>query len=500
MPDDFGGRGTPEHFDVLIVGAGISGIGAAVHLQDKCPDKRYVILEARENLGGTWDLFRYPGIRSDSDMYTLGFSFRPWNGGKAIADGPSILQYLKDTASEYGVDRNIRFRQRVVKTSWSSEDVRWTVEVREGDEGKTTVYTCNFLFACSGYYRYDQGYTPDFPGRDAFKGRVVHPQLWTDDIDYEGKKVIVIGSGATAVTLVPELAKKAELVTMLQRSPTYMISAPWEDKLHALLDRYLPEDVAYGITRWKNVGMQAALYQASRRFPDKMKKFFIEGVRRQLPKGYDVEKHFTPDYNPWDQRLCLVPRGDIFKAIRKGKAEVVTDHIDTFTEKGIRLKSGRELEADLIVTATGLQVQLFGGAALHVDGREIKPSETMAYKAMMVGDVPNFAFAVGYTNASWTLKVDLVANYVCRLLQHMDAKGYNMCMPAYDPKVSEAPLLDFDAGYVKRALDRLPKGGARYPWKIFENYAIDRATLNHAPLDDGIMKFKRRAPVRARAS
>jgi cation diffusion facilitator CzcD-associated flavoprotein CzcO len=500
MPDDFGGRGKPEHFDVLIVGAGISGIGAAVHLQDKCPNKRYAILEARENLGGTWDLFRYPGIRSDSDMYTLGFSFRPWNGGKAIADGPSILQYLKDTAAEYGVDRKIRYRQRVVKTSWSSEDVCWTVEVQEGEEGKTKVYTCNFLFACSGYYRYDQGYTPEFPGRENFKGQVVHPQLWTDDIVYEGKKVVIIGSGATAVTLVPELAKKAEMVTMLQRSPTYMISAPWEDKLHKLLDRYLPEDVAYGITRWKNVGMQAALYHASRRFPDKMKDFFIEGVRRQLPKGYDVEKHFTPYYKPWDQRLCLVPKGDLFKAIRKGKAQVVTDHIETFTEKGIKLKSGQELEADLIVTATGLQVQLFGGASLFVDGKEMQPADTMAYKAMMVGDVPNFAFAVGYTNASWTLKVDLVANYVCRLLNHMDAKGYTMCTPKYDPKVERAPLLDFDAGYIKRALKDLPEGGARYPWRVFENYALDRAALNHAPLADGIMKFKRRVPARARAS
>lgn len=488
-----------EHFDVLIIGAGISGIGAAVHLQDKCPNKSYAVLEARENLGGTWDLFKYPGIRSDSDMYTLGYSFRPWTASKAIADGPSILAYLKDTARVYGVDRKIRYKTRMERASWSSQNAIWTVEVSDAETGEVREMTCGFIYACTGYYRYDEGYTPDFEGLERFEGRVVHPQQWTEDIEYAGKKVVVIGSGATAVTLVPELAKTAESVTMLQRSPTYILSAPEEDKMANLMREHLPGEIAYAITRWKNVAVSMAMYNASRRWPGALKKLLVGGVKRALPSDFDIEKHFTPRYDPWDQRLCLVPDGDLFAVLSSGRAQVVTDRIDTFTEGGIKLRSGQELEADLVVTATGLVLQLFGGAKLFVDGIEVVPSEQMAYRAMMVGDVPNLAFAVGYTNASWTLKVDLVGEYVCRLLNHMDDKGYTTCCPRRDPDMEEAPLLDFDAGYIKRALSVLPRGGAKRPWRVFENYVLDRATLMHGPVEDGTMEFGRRAPTRPRA-
>ncbi len=494
MPDGkLGGPGELEHLDVLIIGAGISGIGAAYHLQTKCPNKRYAIIEARERLGGTWDLFRYPGIRSDSDMYTLGFSFRPWKDPKAIADGPSILSYLEETAREYGIDRNIRFGLRMEKAAWSSDEGRWTVTLRrgEGEHAQTLQLTCNFLFACTGYYRYDQGYTPKFEGREDFRGRIVHPQLWTDDIDYAGKKVVVIGSGATAMTLVPAMSDEAEKVVMLQRSPTYVMSAPEQDRIANFLRRHLPEDAAYQIARWKNVGLSMLLYQASRRFPKQVKRLFLSGVRKALGDDYDVETHFTPRYNPWDQRVCLVPDGDLFESIKHGRVEVVTDHIERFTPEGIRLRSGRELEADLIVTATGLNVRLFGGAELWVDDRQLDPTQTMAYKAMMVSDVPNMAFAVGYTNASWTLKVDLVAEYVCRLINYMDAEGYASCCPRVDPEVEEAPLLDFDAGYIMRARDQLPRGGSKYPWRVFENYALDRVMLRRSRVNDSNMEFAR---------
>src|SRR3954451_24872748 len=400
----------PEHFDVLVVGAGLSGVAAGYHLQDKCPGKSYVILESRDAIGGTWDLFRYPGIRSDSDMYTLGFNFRPWRNAKAIADGPSILEYVRDTARENGIDRKVRFHHRVTRAEWSSRNARWTVEAQHGDE--ILHFSCNFLFMCSGYYDYANGYKPEFPDAGSFAGKIIHPQFWPEDLDYEGKRAVVIGSGATAVTLVPAMAEKAAHVTMLQRSPTYIIAVPGQDPVAKALTKVMPACQAYKVVRWKNVALAAGVYKASRRWPKRVAKLIREGIRRQLPDGYDVDMHFKPTYDPWDQRLCIVPRGDLFKSIRRGEASVVTDHIETFTENGIKLKSGEELEADIVVTATGLNLLPFGGVDLTVDGNEVDVADHMAYKSMMLSDVPNFAFAIGYTNASWTLKVDLTAEYV----------------------------------------------------------------------------------------
>lgn len=488
MPDP-----TVEHSDVIIVGAGISGIGAAYHLQDECPNKSYVILEGRESLGGTWDLFRYPGIRSDSDMYTLGFSFRPWTNPKSIADGPAILEYVRETAEAYGIDRRIRYRQRVERAEWSSKDARWTLKVRDGASGELVERTCNFLFICAGYYNYDRGYTPDLPGRERFQGRIVHPQHWTPDIEYEGKRVIVIGSGATAITLVPELAKKAAHVTMLQRSPSYVLSVPGRDPIAAWLRTKLPRDEAYAATRWKNVLMFMGFYAWCRQFPDRAKRFLVKQVDRQTKGKVDVDKHFTPKYRPWEQRLCFAPDGDFFAPICDGRVDVVTDHIETFTEKGIRLRSGQELEADLIVTATGLELKLFGGVQVFVDGRAIEAPKTLVYKGMMCSDIPNLAFAVGYTNASWTLKVDLVAEYVCRLLQYMDEHRYAQCVPrVHGRSLAEQPLIDFSSGYVQRALDQLPKQGSRAPWKLYQNYVFDLTMLRHAPLTDEAMEFRAR--------
>src|SRR5882724_4789027 len=418
-----------EHFDVLIVGAGLSGIGAGYHLQERCPSKSYAIFEGREAIGGTWDLFRYPGIRSDSDMYTLGYSFKPWEGAKAIADGPSILDYVRETAKDNGIDEKIRFQHRVTRAIWSSEDSRWTVEAERGPSKQTVRVTCDFLFMCSGYYNYEAGYTPEFAGRERFQGRIVHPQKWTDDVDYAGKRVVVIGSGATAVTLVPAMAEKAEHVVMLQRSPSYILSLPGQDALANALRRYLPAGIAYGITRWKNVLLTMAFFQVSRRWPDFMRGLIRKGVVAALGPDYDVDKHFNPKYNPWDQRMCLVPDADLFRAIKKGRASVVTDEIETFTEKGLKLKSGTELEADVIVTATGLDLQAYGGMQLAVDGEEIELGKTMGYKGMMLAGVPNFASALGYTNASWTLKCDLTCEYVCRLLNFMEERGYRQCTP-----------------------------------------------------------------------
>ncbi len=482
---------TPEPLDVLIVGAGLSGIGAAHHLQAKLPTKRYLILEGREDLGGTWDLFRYPGIRSDSDMYTLGYSFKPWTNPKAIADGPSILAYIRETAKAGGIDRNIRFRHKVERASWSSKDALWTIEARDGASGETVRFTTRFLFLCSGYYDYDAGYTPDFPGRERFRGRVVHPQKWTPDIDYDGKQVVVIGSGATAVTLVPEMAKRAAHVTMLQRSPTYVVSAPEKDALADWMRGRLPENAAYEIARWKNVLLQMGIFNFSRRFPERAKKLLLSQVKKQLRgSDVDVEKHFTPTYRPWDQRMCLVPDADLFKAIRSGRASVVTDHIDTFTESGIQLKSGRTLDADLIVTATGLRLKFGGGIALTVDGAPVVQKDMLIYKGMMCKDLPNFAFTIGYTNASWTLKADLTSQYVCRLLEHMDAHRYRTCCPRNDdPNLGQEPLFDFNSGYVTRAIDDLPKQGSAAPWKLRQNYAIDVVTLKHGRVDDSAMKF-----------
>ena len=483
-----------EHVDVLIVGAGLSGIGAACHLQANCPGKSYAILEARERTGGTWDLFKYPGIRSDSDMYTLGYSFRPWTQAKSIADGSSILDYVRQTAADHGVDEKIRFNHRVLRAEWSSADARWTVEAEHGEQGESARISCNFLFLCSGYYSYDEGYTPEFPGSDQFAGRIVHPQHWDEDIDYAGKRVVVIGSGATAVTLVPSMAESAAHVTMLQRSPTYIISLPAEDPVAKLLRRFLPAKVSYPVMRWKNVLMTMASFQLSRRRPQAMKALLRKGLERQLPAGYDIDTHFKPNYNPWDQRLCLVPNGDLFESISAGRASIVTDRIEAFTETGVRLVSGAELEADVIVTATGLNLVALGGMQFSVDGQDVTLADTMSYKGMMLSGVPNMAFSVGYTNASWTLKCDLTCEYVCRLLNHMDEAGLRQCTPHNrDPRVSERPFIDFSSGYVLRSIDKFPKQGSKAPWKLHQNYPMDILNLRFGSVDDGVMEFSNSA-------
>ncbi|HZU60574.1 MAG TPA: NAD(P)/FAD-dependent oxidoreductase, partial [Solirubrobacteraceae bacterium] len=444
-----------EHVDVLVVGAGISGIGAGYHLQHECPGKSYAILEAREAIGGTWDLFRYPGIRSDSDMYTLGFPFRPWDSDTSIADGQSILTYLRETASAYGIDQKIRFGHRVARATWSSEEDRWTVEATRTDTGQSVVLTCSFLFMCTGYYRYDQGFTPNFPGTERFQGRIIHPQFWPEDLDYAGQRVVVIGSGATAATLVPSMAEKAGHVTMLQRSPSYMLSIPGQDPLAGIVRRLLPIRRAYSVVRWKNVLIQLGLFKLSRRRPKLVKGLIRKDLERRLPAGFDIDTHFKPRYNPWDQRFCFIPDGDLFDAIRGDSVSVVTDEIETFTEKGIRLRSGRELEADLIVTATGLILQPIGGAELVVDGQPVELPTSMVYKGCMLSGVPNFALSFGYTNASWTLKADLICQYVCRLVNHMESHGYTSCRPVNrDPTVTETPFVDFTPGYFLRAMNQ----------------------------------------------
>ncbi|HET7054342.1 MAG TPA: NAD(P)/FAD-dependent oxidoreductase [Solirubrobacterales bacterium] len=481
-------EGSSEHLDVLIVGAGLSGIGAAWHLQDRCPGKSYAILEAREDLGGTWDLFRYPGIRSDSDMHTLGYRFKPWTADRSITDGPSILEYVRETAREHGIEEKIRFGHRAVAAEWSSKEARWTVEAERAD-GERLRLTCDFLWTCSGYYRYDEGYTPEFEGVERFAGPVVHPQHWPEQLDYDGKRVVVIGSGATAVTLVPAMAERAAHVTMLQRSPSYVASLPAEDRIASALRRYLPERAAYAAVRWKNVVIQTLFYQLSRRRPQLIKRLIRRGVERSLPPGYDVDKHFKPRYNPWDQRMCLVPDGDLFRAIGEGKASVVTDRIASFTERGLALESGEELEADVIVTATGLNLLFLGGMELTVDGKAVDVPATMAYKGMMLSGVPNMVFTAGYTNASWTLKADLTSEYVCRLLNHMDAHGYRRCVPEVDPSITEQPLLDFTSGYVLRSLEHFPKQGSKEPWKLRQNYVLDIRTIRRGPIDDGSLRF-----------
>ena len=481
---------TPEHFDVLIVGAGLSGVGGACHLQIHCPGKTYAVLEAREAMGGTWDLFRYPGIRSDSDMFTLGYSFRPWTESKAIADGPAILKYVNDTAREYGVDQHIRYGHRVVRASWSSATARWTVEVEKGPKKDRARLTCSFLYMCAGYYDYAQGYAPEFPGAWRFKGRIVHPQKWTDDVDYAGKRVVVIGSGATAVTLVPAMADRAAHVTMLQRSPTYIVTLPSQDLLANFARRVFPARLAYAIARWRNVLRAMLFYWVARRLPNVFKGLVRMGIKAEMGKDYSVAPHFTPSYEPWDQRLCLVPDADLFKALRAGRASIVTDHVETFTENGIQLKSGQHLDADLVVTATGLNLLLLGGTQLVVDGKPVDPPKTMSYRGMMVSDVPNMAFAVGYTNASWTLKCDLVAQYMCRLINHMDGHGYTQCTPRRtDPGITEEPIIDFSSGYVQRSIHLFPKAGSKVPWKLHQNYARDLINLRFGRVEDGVMEF-----------
>ncbi|HEX8622060.1 MAG TPA: NAD(P)/FAD-dependent oxidoreductase [Allosphingosinicella sp.] len=486
-----------EHFDVLFVGAGLSGIGAAYHLQKGSPGHSYVILEGREAIGGTWDLFRYPGIRSDSDMYTLGYSFRPWEEAKAIADGPSILRYVNDTADRYGIREHIRFRHHVKKADWSSAEARWTVEAERTDSGERVRFTCGWLHMCSGYYNYSEVYDPGFPGKESFQGRIVHPQFWPEDLDYRGKRVVVIGSGATAVTIVPEMAKEAGHVVMLQRSPTYMVSRPSEDSIANFLRKVLPSKLAYAIVRWKNVLLQLIFFNLARKRPAKVKEKLLDEVRKLLPEGYDIATHFTPRYNPWDQRLCLVPDADMFEAVSNGSAEIVTGEIESFAETGIRLRDGRALDADIVVTATGLKLQLASDIAFAVDGERRDLSKTLSYRGMMFSDMPNLSYSFGYTNASWTLKADLTGGYLTRLLNHLRKTGTEIALPVREPGIEEAPFLDFTSGYVQRALDILPKQGSRKPWKLYQNYALDMVSLKFASVEDGVIRFLPRGAAAA---
>ena len=476
-----------EHVDVLVVGAGISGISAAHHLQTQCPDKSFLILEGRDSIGGTWDLFKYPGIRSDSDMYTLGFSFRPWRDPKAIADGPSIMSYLRGAVEDDGLHDKIRFGRKVVKALWSSQEAQWELTVLNTRSQQEETLTCGFVHMCTGYYNYEQGHRPAFPGEKNFKGPVIHPQFWPEDLDYENKKIIVIGSGATAVTLVPAMAEKAAKVTMLQRSPTYIVSMPAENALANWARRNLPAKLAYGLTRWRNVLFSRLMFWYCRRFPERAKKLLLKGVRAELPSGFDIEKHLTPHYNVWDQRVCLAPDGDFFTALRAGKADIVTDHIESFTKRGVKVASGAEIEADIIVSATGLDLQFFGGVDIQVDNKAVLAKDTMTYKGMMFSGVPNFALSSGYTNASWTLKCDLTSAYVCRLLNHMDRKGYTQARPELDwADMEVAPLLDFTSGYVVRKLEELPKQGTVTPWRLHQNYLLDIMMLRMGRVTDGM--------------
>ena len=481
---------TQNHFNVIVVGAGISGIGAGYYLQKKCPNKSFVILEGRDNIGGTWDLFRYPGIRSDSDMNTMGFRFKPWMGVKSIADGPSILSYLHETVKENDLNKKIHFNQWVNEASWSSRDSQWTVQVENKKTQERQDFTCDFLFLCGGYYNYEEGYTPQFSGRENFLGQIIHPQKWPKNLDYKNKKVVVIGSGATAVTIIPTMAEEAAHVTMLQRSPTYFLSAPDEDPVGNFLRKFISSKLTYKLVRWKNIRFQWWFFQKCRKFPKKVKEFLIKQVREELGPNYDIETHFTPKYNPWEQRMCLVPNGDFFNAINAGKASVITDHIDRFTKKGIKLKSGGEVEADLIVTATGLNLEVCNGIKLEVDNNEVDISKTMTYKGMMFSDIPNLVATFGYTNASWTLRADLTSEYVCRLLNFMDKKGYANCCPRTAEHVEpDGDWLDFTSGYVKRSMHKFPKQGSRDPWRNTQNFPKDVLAIRWGNIDNKELKF-----------
>lgn len=477
------------HFNVVIVGAGLSGIGAAYYLKTHCPNLSYTILEGRDAIGGTWDLFKYPGIRSDSDMYTFGFSFHPWKNPKSIADGPSILQYINETADAYDLRKNIQFAKRATSAEWSSDAKNWTLAVSDTRAGSSVVITCNFLFMCSGYYNYNHGYLPEFPGFHQFKGTIVHPQKWDTTLDYSGKNVVIIGSGATAVTLVPEMAKKAAKVTMLQRSPTYVMNLPREDKIANSLKKWLPAKVAHGLARWKNILVGLAFYKACRRWPAKLKGFLMKQVQKELGEKFN-EKDFAPNYNPWDQRLCFVPDNDLFEAL-KANAGIITGTIKTFTEHGVQLDSGQHLDADIIVTATGLSLQLFGGMQVVIDGKPADFKSSHAYKGVMLSGIPNFAIAIGYTNASWTLKAELNCRFVTRLLNHMNKHQFKACTPQYDPSLGASePLMDFNSGYIKRAEEYLPKQGAKAPWKVYQNYIRDIFSLKHPDIKDRFLQYQ----------
>jgi monooxygenase len=477
-------------YDVLIVGAGISGIGAAYYLQRDHPQRSYAILEARGASGGTWDLFRFPGVRSDSDLHTFGYEFRPWRSDTAIADGGSILTYLRETAAEYGIDRHIRYRTRVVAASWSSDDARWTVTVEDADTGRSTL-TCQWLLSASGYYRYDEGFTPQFEGRERFSGPIVHPQHWPQDLDYDGKRVVIIGSGSTAVTLIPAMAKTAAHVTMLQRTPSYVLPVPTRDALNARLTRLLGDERAYAVTRRLNIARQVSIWRFCQRYPNTARRLIRKLNARMLPEGYPVDEHFHPPYNPWDQRMCIVPDGDLFRTIRQGQASVVTGHIETFTENGVLLKDGRPLEADIIVTATGLIVQMLGGMTLTVDGNPVRAADRVVYKGMMLSGVPNFVFIFGYTNASWTLRVGLLGEHFTRLLRHMDAQGYGSVTPIADASMPTVPFSRFASGYIQRVIGQLPRQGTRAPWRISPTYTADVKLLRRARVNDPELRFDR---------
>ena len=484
-----------NHVDVLIIGAGLSGVGAAAHLVRESPGKRYAVLESRGAIGGTWDLFRYPGIRSDSDMYTFGYSFKPWKEPKAISDGESIKRYVEETADEYGIINHIRFHHRVLSAEWSTADAQWTVTAERTDTGETVSFTASWVIGATGYYRYDEGYRPAFKGEERFRGQIVHPQHWPEDLDYKGKRVVVIGSGATAVTLVPNMVEDAAHVTMLQRTPTYIASVPAVDPLADVLRRVLPASAAYPVLRWKNMLDRHLQYTLSRSKPDMVRAKIRKETIKLLPAGYDVDTHFNPPYNPWDQRICAVPDGDLFTALREGSASVATGRIRTFTEDGIELESGEKVPADVIVTATGLNLQWLGGMTLSVDGEKVNIGERFAYKGMMISGVPNLNLVTGYTNNSWTLKADLVSRYTCRLLQHLDANGYVSATPLTPTDETPGPFLDLDSGYIRRGVAEMAKQGTRVPWRLHQNYMKDIGLFSGRQLEDGSMSFQSRDGV-----
>jgi monooxygenase len=482
-----------EHRDVIIVGAGLTGIGAACHLNDKCPDRSYLLLESRQAIGGTWDLFRYPGIRSDSDMHTLGYSFKPWESKKAIADGPAILDYVRETATENNIEQHIRFGHRLINASWCSKQSLWTLDIRQSDSEDQVQMTCNFLYMCAGYYNYDQPHDPQFPDIEAFKGTVVHPQFWPEDLDYQDKRVVIIGSGATAMTLVPAMSHKAKQVTMLQRSPTYVLTRPSEDWFANSLRKILPASWAYGITRVRNTLSQEALFKLCQSFPKVAKRFFIGRVRHELDRGYDVDKHFTPNYFPWDQRLCLVPDRDLYKAINSGRANVVTEHIKGFSENGIELENGGHLEADIVVSATGLRLLVMGGATFSVDGEAVDFAKQTTYKGLMVSDVPNMVNVFGYINASWTLRADLTAEWVCRALNHMRSTQTSKMVPLVPEALKDRPsrdwIADFPAGYMQRSMHLQPRQLDQEPWVNSQDFRKERALFKQPIESDKALVF-----------
>ena len=481
-----------KKIDVLVVGAGLSGIGAGYHLQKKCPETSFLILEGRENIGGTWDLFKYPGIRSDSDMYTLGYNFKPWKEQKAIADAPSILKYLNETVEEFNLKSKIRFGKYVKKARWSSDSNQWTVDIEDKKTGKFSQILCSFIFMCSGYYSYKEGYTPHFEGKENFKGDIIHPQKWDPSFDYSNKKIVVIGSGATAVTIVPEMAKTAKHVTMLQRSPTYVVAAPERDNLANKLRKYLPLKFTYWFIRWRNILRQQYYFRLCKKYPKGVKNVIIREVKKKLGNDFDVKTHFTPKYNPWDQRMCLVPDGDLFEQINQGKASVVTDHIKNFTENGILLKSGKELKADVIITATGLNLEMLSTVEFFIDNKSVDISKTVTYKGMMYSGIPNLASTFGYTNASWTLGADLTSEYVCRVINHMKRNNYDVVCPKPNIGIEADPdYLNLTSGYIKRSINIFPKQGKKAPWRNNQNYLIDIFQMKYGRIDDGEISFEK---------